>query len=202
MTTRASSLGEADPVALAPDARVQLEVRAAVERSVRVAPELHGHRRHRLRDHELTQLADERLALVGRTRPLRRRAVAPRSRLRRRAAAAAAHDPTAHVRAAAAVDQQHVGPELLVDVAVPLGWQRRAGRPEDADRAEVVVATRMQARLAAAHEERGARAHEARLRLLGNTPLPAGIRPDRIAVEHDDRRAHEERGDERVPHHP
>ena len=33
-------------------------------------------------------------------------------------------------------------------------------------------------------------------------PLPADVRPRRVAVEHHDRRPHEQRRDERVPHHP
>ena len=94
----ASLVGEPDPVALAPDARVRLEVRTAVERPVRVAPELDGHRRHRPCDHELAELADERSSLrverlrghaeqAARRSPRRRRVAAAsrrRSRCRRR----------------------------------------------------------------------------------------------------------------------
>ena len=98
--------------------------------------------------------------------------------------------------------KQDVRPELLVDVAVALGRERRAGGAEDADRAEIVVAPRLQARLAAGHQEGRAHAHERRPRLLREPPLPAGVGPGRVAVEHDDRRAQEQRSDERVPHHP
>ena len=114
----------------------------------------------------------------------------------------AADDAAADVGAAAAVDQQDVGPELLVDVAVALGRERRAGRAEDADRAEVVLAPGLQAGLAAGHQEGRADAHERRARLLGEPPLPARVGPGRVAVEHDDRRAHQQAVDERVPHHP
>ena len=40
-----------------------LEVGGAVARAVRVVPEADGHRRHRPPDHELAELADDRLAV-------------------------------------------------------------------------------------------------------------------------------------------
>jgi hypothetical protein len=59
----AAALGELDPVALAPHPREHVEVRAAVERAVLIAPELRGHGRHRARDHELAQLAHDHAAV-------------------------------------------------------------------------------------------------------------------------------------------
>ena len=195
-------LREPDPVALPPDARVELEVRAAVERPVGVAPKRDRHRRHRLRDHELAELADERLAVrvegVGCDAEQPARDLAFEHREER----GAADDAAAHVGAAAAVHEQHVRPELLDHVAVALGRERRACRSEDPDRAEVVRAPRLETRLPARHEERRADAHERRPGLRRHLPLPVEARPRRVAVEHHDRRAHEERGDERVPHHP
>ena len=198
----AAALGEPDPVALAPDPGEHVEVRAAIERAVRVPPQGNGHRRHRPRDHELSQLADDRLAArvvgVGRDAEEAARDLALVHGQQRRPA----HDAAAHVGAAAAVDQQHVGAELLVHVAVPLRRKGRAGRAEDADRAEIVLAPGLQARTAAGHQEPRAHAHEGRARLLGDPPLPAEVRPRRIAVEHHDRRPHEQCRHERVPHHP
>ena len=101
----AAALGELDPVALAPDPREHVEVRAVVERAVGVAPELRRHGRHRPRDHELAEPAHERLALrvVGRGRdaqqPSRDLALVDRQQRR------AAHDAAADVGAAAAVEQ-------------------------------------------------------------------------------------------------
>ena len=69
---RAPALGEQDPVAEAPDARVVVEVRLAVARAVGVVPEGDGHRRHRLLDHELAELADDGRCRPDRTRPRRR----------------------------------------------------------------------------------------------------------------------------------
>ena len=59
----AAALREHDPVALSPDPGERLEVRAPVERPVRVSPQLDGHRRHRPRDDELAEPVDERLAV-------------------------------------------------------------------------------------------------------------------------------------------
>ncbi len=61
---RRAARGDLDPVAVAPDARVGLEVRGAVARPVLVAPEEHRHRGHRLGDHQLADLVDERVAVL------------------------------------------------------------------------------------------------------------------------------------------
>ena len=174
---------------------------ALVERAVLVAPQPHRHRRHRLRDHELAELADDRVAVrverVGGDAQQPAGDLALVDRHERRAA----DDAAAHVRAAAAVDQQHVR-HLLVDVPVAVRRERRSGGAEAGDRAEVVVAPGLDAGLAARRQERGRDAHEARPELLGEPPLPAEVGIGRVAVEHHDRRAHEQRRDERVPHHP
>ena len=84
---RAAALGEHDPVAEAPEAREVVEVRRAVAGIAGVVPEAHRHRRHRLADDELAELADDRLAVGRRTPPRRRRGSAPTSRPHRPAAA-------------------------------------------------------------------------------------------------------------------
>ena len=61
---------------------------------------------------------------------------------------------------------------------------------------------RLEALLAAGHRERGAEPEEGRLRLLDEPPLEREVGIRRIAVDHHDRRAQEQCGDERVPHHP
>ena len=60
----APALGDGDPVAVTPHAREVLEVRGRVARTVRVVPEPHGHRRHRLRHDELAGAADHRTAAL------------------------------------------------------------------------------------------------------------------------------------------
>ena len=204
MTTQLPALREPDPVALAPDAGEHLEVRAAVEGAVAVSPQLDRHRRHRPRDHELARARRRRGSPFGSkasaATPSRRPEISPSytgSSMR------AAHDPAADVGAAAAVDQQHVGPELLVDVAVALGRERRAGRAEDADRAR--DRDRARARAPPCGRPSGT---------AGLTPMNVGrvssaIRhcqprsghagsPSSITI--DERTS--ERRDERVPHHP
>jgi len=185
-----------------PHAGVQVEVRAQVARVVRVVPEAHGHRRHRLGDHHLAELADHLAAVrierldIGAQTAARDLAVVDRLQ------EAAGDERAADVGAAAAVEAQDVGAELLVDVVVALARQRRAGEAERADAAEVEVVPEPQAGLAAGHEEGRTDPHEGGPGLLGQPPLEREVRPHRVAVDHHDRGAREQRGDERVPHHP
>src|SRR5262245_60743746 len=55
----ATALVEDDPVAVAPDARILVEVALAVARTLRIVPEVNRHARHWARDHELTYPADD-----------------------------------------------------------------------------------------------------------------------------------------------
>ena len=68
--------GDAHPVAVPPHAREVLEVGLAQPGAVRVVPEHHRHRRHRVGDHQLADLVDE-LAC-----PPRRRRRTPRAERR------------------------------------------------------------------------------------------------------------------------
>ena len=85
---RRAAVGDLDPVAVAPDAGVGLEVGLAVARAVVVAPEVDRHRRHRAGEHELADLADVRVARPGPRTRSRRPARAPAARPRRPAARA------------------------------------------------------------------------------------------------------------------
>ena len=74
----AAARRDPDPVAMAPDARIDVEVAVAIARGRRfVAPEEERHRRHRLDADQLADLVDERAAaaarvgLASRTRPRR-----------------------------------------------------------------------------------------------------------------------------------
>ena len=58
-----AAVGEGDPVAVAPDAGVHVEVAVVVAAAVGVVPEADGHRRHGLGDDEFADLVDERLAV-------------------------------------------------------------------------------------------------------------------------------------------
>ena len=124
----AAALGEHDPVALAPHAGVDVEVGRAVALAVLVSPERHRHRRHRLGDHQLAELADH-LVAVG----VERVRVDAQARpgdlaLVHRLGEAARHEPGAHVGPAGAVVQQQLGAELLVHVQVALR-RAAASRP-------------------------------------------------------------------------
>src|SRR5262249_25297542 len=140
---RAPPLREQDPVAEAPDAREELEVRLAVARSVIVAPEGDRHRRHRLLDHELPELADDRL-------PARPERVDVGAEHARRHLAGPAwdqrvslHEPGADVGPTAADVDVDARPELLVQPLVPLERERRARLADHADRGEVEEASRL-----------------------------------------------------------
>ena len=132
---RRAALGDLDPVAVAPDAGVHLEVGLAVALAVGVVPEVQRHRRHRLGDHELADLADQRPAL-GVPRLDRR---AQRARLQLALVDGqdrhAADERRADVGAAARREQPRVRADLLVDPAEALGRERRAGRADGAQRA-------------------------------------------------------------------
>ena len=157
----AAALGEEDPVALAPDAGVDVEVGGAVALVARVVPQAHRHRGHRLGDHHLAQLAHDHVAVGVEGLDVGAQAAAGDLAVVDRLQEAARDEGAADVGAAAAVEAQDVGTELLVDVVVALARQRRAGEAERADAREVVVAAELQARLAAGHEEGRADAHEA-----------------------------------------
>ena len=97
-----------DPVAVAPDAREHVEVALAVALAVGVVPEEQRHRRHRLGDHELADLVDQRPPVLAPR--LHRRAQRARLQLAgpHRQQRAGAHERGAEVGAAAGGEQPHV----------------------------------------------------------------------------------------------
>ena len=190
---------EPHPVALAPDAGVGVEVGGAVARAV-VAPQLHRHRGHRLPDHQLAQLAHDLVPVEVERGRVDGEAAAGDLAAVDRHHRAAGDDPAAHVGAAGAVDQQHVRAELLVDVVVALAGQRRAGRGDQPHAAT----GRGRARGCSPALRQAIR--NAGASPMWVAPVSSAIRHcesrRRVAVHHHDRRAHEQRADERVPHHP
>ena len=127
---RRAALGDLDPVAVAPDAGVHVEVGLAVALAVGVVPHVQRHRRHRLGDHQLADLADQWPAL-GVPRLDRR---AERARLQLalvdRQDRHAAHEGRAEVGAAAGREQPRVLADVVVDPAEALRRERRAGRAD------------------------------------------------------------------------
>ena len=197
----APARSEGDPVAVAPDARIVLEVGGAVAAAIGVVPETDRHRRHRRADHELAELADHRVPgrIEGGDIDRERGAgdLAAEDRLQR----PALDDPGADVGAAAADVQQHLRAELLIDPVVAFRCERRARRAELADRAQVALA-QADPGLAAGHQQRRAHPHLRRAQLLRQAPLHLEVGVQRVAVEHHDRGSQQQRGDQRVPHHP
>ena len=114
---RRPAVGDLDPVAVAPDAGVHVEVGLAVALAVGVVPEVERHRRHRLGDHELADLADQRPALLVQRLDLRAERARLQLALVDRQRRAAADERRAHVGAAAGREQPRVGADVLVDPA-------------------------------------------------------------------------------------
>ena len=195
--------GDLDPVAMAPDARVHREVRLAQALAVGVAPEADRHRRHRLRDHELADLADQRVAVLVE----RLHVAAERARLQLALVdglqRAAADERRADVRAAARREQPRVRAELVVD---PGESPRATAASPSSRRCAALPRSRPAAGLTPAFMQlamiRRARAEARDLRLRGELPQPVERRGSRTAVVEHDRRRGQQRADEEVPHHP
>ena len=140
--TTAPVVGERRPVAVAPDAGEVVEVARAVALAVGVVPEAHGHRRQRRGEDELADLVAQRPAAL--VEDVDRRAQAAALDLARTHGQqrAAADEGRADVGAAARGDRPHVLADRVVDPVEGLGRQRRAGRGDRAQGAEVVPARR------------------------------------------------------------
>ena len=193
---------DADPVAVAPDARVHREVALAQALAVVVAPQEQRHRGHRLGDDELADLVREAPALLvpGLHRAAERAAL--QFTLVHRQQRAARHERRADVGAAAGREQPDVRSDVLVDPSEALGRQRRARRADCAQRFQVVVPARLDARLLAAREQAGADAHAGDLSVLIELPQHAQVGVGGTAVVEHDRGFAEQAADEEVPHHP
>ena len=193
---------ERDPVAVRPHARVAVEVGGPVATAVVVAPEPHGHRRHGRGDHQLALLPDHRLAVLGVRLDLGAQVAArdlarPDGHQR-----APADEGGAHVGATAHRGEQQVGAHGLVDPVEPLGRQRRAGRADPPQSAEVGHLARHHARLAAGEEEGRGGAEEGDA-LVGRHPPQGGqVGMAGVAVEQHRGGPHQQARHEVVPHHP
>ncbi len=116
----------------------------------------------------------------------------------------AADERRADVGAAARREQPRAGTELVVDPAKALRRQRRAGRADAAQRAQVAgpAAAGLHAGLHAARDERRARAQARDLSLRREVPEAIERRRAGAAVVEHDRGRREQHADEEVPHHP
>ena len=92
--------------------------------------------------------------------------------------------------------------DVLVDPVEALGRERRAGRADSAEAAEVAARARLDAGLHAGGDVGGAGAEHRHPGPLGQIPEDAHVRVAGIAVVEDDCRPGQQPGDEEVPHHP
>ena len=178
------------------------EVALPVALAVLVAPEVDRHRRHRLGDHELADLIDQRPS--GRVPGLDRGAERPRLQLAQihRQRRHAADERRAHVGAARGREQPCVGAELVVDPPKAFGRQRRARRADGVQSTQVTARARFDLGLHAGRDERRARAEARHRGIGGEIPQRAHVRIPGVTVEQHDRRLREQHPDEEVPHHP
>ena len=180
-----------------------LEVAGAVARAVVVAPEEERHRGHRLGDHQLADLVDDRVAvLVERLDRGAERAALELAAVDRQQRDAA-DEGGADVGAAAGREEPGVAADVLVDPLEALRRERRAGR---ADGAQAPTGRGrpdgLDAGLHAGGDVAGAGAEAGDPGSLGEVPEDAHVRVARAAVVEDDRGGREQAADEEVPHHP
>ena len=115
---------------------------------------------------------------------------------------AAADEGGAEVGAAAGREEPGVGAELLVDPVEALGRERRAGRADRLQAAEVAAGAGLDPGLHAGGDVGGAGAEHRHPGALGEVPEHAHVGVARVAVVEDDRGPGQQAGDEEVPHHP
>ena len=182
---------------------IHREVALAAALAVGVAPEEERHRGHRLGDHELADLVDDAAALLvpGLDRAAERAAL--QLALVDRQQRAAGDERRAHVGAAARREQPEVALHVLVDPAKALRRQRRAGRADRPQRAQVEVASRGSTPAFSQLDSNPALRPCSVIRgALGERPERAQVRVSGAAVVEHDRRLAEQAADEEVPHHP
>ena len=96
----------------------------------------------------------------------------------------------------------HVRFHFAIDVAIARWIERRAGRDDRAQRAQLELATRADPGLLASDEKARTGAEDRDALVVREAPEHARIGLQRRAVEQHDRRAGREPARERVPHHP
>ena len=197
-------VGDLDPVAVAPDAGVHGEVGSRAARAVRVAPEADRHRRHRLGDHELADLADQLVPVLVEGLDVRAERARLQLALVHRQRRHAADERRADVRPAAGREQPGVARrarrrpsekpsgdsgepvEPTLRSASRSRPSRRAPRPPSCTRRCSSRSCR-----STSSASRSARSHSApEVRVAG------------VAVVEDDRGVGQQHADEEVPHHP
>lgn len=117
----------------------------------------------------------------------------------------AAGEAATDVGAAADGGGPQVGAALREGVVQPaeaVGRERGAGGGDAGDGGEVEVAGRVDTGLAAGHDVGGRGAEDGGAGGFGDPPLGGDVGVARAAVIEHDRGAHQEAGDEEVPHHP
>ena len=114
----------------------------------------------------------------------------------------AADEGGAEVGAAAGREEPGVGADVLVDPVEALGRERRAGRADGAEAAEVAAGAGLDPGLHAGGDVGGAGAEHGHPGALRQVPEHAHVGVAGVAVVEHDRGLGQQPGDEEVPHHP
>ena len=191
-----------DPVAVPPAAGEVGVVALPVARPVRVVPEADRHRRHRLADDQLADLADHRLPSRIQCFHRRPQAAAGDGPGPHRPDRDRADEPGAQVGATGQRAQDHVVLHVVVDPAEALRGQRRPGRAHPAQRGQVVVAVRRDAGLGAGQQVRRPHAEVADPVVLSELPQRVGAGIGGAAVVGHHGRPDQQAAGQEVPHHP
>ena len=198
----AAARGDAQPVAVAPDTGVHVEVALAVAAVFRVVPELERHRGHGRAADQFADLVDQRLARIVEGFDPGAEAAALHLAQIHRQRDHAADEAAGEVGAAG----DRVEPDVVADVVVyplvALGRQRRTGGTDRAQLREVGDLVRLDVGLEAGEEEGRAGAEEADAGFADEAPQGVPVGPARIAVVDADGAAHQEAHHLAVPHDP
>jgi hypothetical protein len=194
--------GDLDPVSVAPDTGIHVEVGGAVALAFRVVPEEDGHRGHRLGDYELADLVGQRPAVLREGLDLG----AQRAGLKLAAVDGqdrdAADEGGADVGPAGSGEQPGIGADVVVDPLKPLGGERGAGGADGAQLRQVAASGGLRAGLHAPRDVAGGGAEARDPGALCEIPEDVHVGMPRVPVVEHDRGGGEQSGDEEVPHHP
>src|SRR5579859_4327618 len=166
----AASRRDFDPVAVPPDARIHLKVALVVAFALRVVPEEKRHGGHGFGDDQFANFINKWLPALVEGFDFSAQRATLEFPGEHRQQDAAAQEARTDIRAATVRGQPQVGFDLLINPLEALRRQRRAGRTESAQLAQVEALARRDACFHAGQDVARAGAKKGHARLLGELP--------------------------------